>query len=147
MSRSLSHRFRRVPNPTLSDQEFIIKTESCSIYHSGMKPMIIVPISAFALGLAGCQDNRVPTLEKRIADLESKVKTIGENQQAKVDAASTNEARFKQCVYGADDEFDNALRLNGTKNPNGSYAVPTSSLQQLQRQKQNKLEECKLLYK
>ena len=112
-----------------------------------MKPTILLPIFALAFDLVGCQDNRVPTLERRVADLESKVKTLEEKQQARAEADSTNQDRFKQCVYRADDEFDNALRLNGTKNPNGSYAVPTSSLQQLQSQKQNKLEECKLLYK
>ena len=112
-----------------------------------MKPTIILSISALVFVLIGCQDNRVPTLDKRIADLESKVKTLEEKQQAKADADSTNESRFKQCVYSADDEFDNGLRLNGTKNANGSYALATTSLQQLQRQKQNKLEECKLLYK
>jgi hypothetical protein len=112
-----------------------------------MKPMILLLIAALVVSLTGCQDNRVPTLEKRIADLESKVNTLEEKQQAQADADSTNEARFKQCVYSPDDEFDNGLKLNGTKNSNGSYAVPTSSLQQLQRQKQNRLEECKLLYK
>ena len=112
-----------------------------------MKLLIVLPVSVLVLILAGCQDDRVPALEKRTVDLESKVKTLEEKQQAKVDVGSTNEARFKQCVYSADNEFDNGLRLNGTKNKNGSYALATASLEQLQRQKQNKLEECKLLYK
>lgn len=106
-----------------------------------------VLLFVMALALCACKDDRVPSLEKRVADLESKMKTLEEKQQARADADSTNEARFKQCVYSADDEFDHALRLNGTKNSNGSYTVPTSSVQELQRQKQNKLEECKLLYK
>jgi hypothetical protein len=100
-----------------------------------------------ALGLSACKDDRVPSLEKRVSDLETRTKTIEENQKSKLEADATNEARFKQCVYSADDDFDSTLRLNGTKNANGSYSVPTSSLVELQRQKQNKLEECKLLYK
>jgi hypothetical protein len=100
-----------------------------------------------ALGLSACNDNRVPSLEKRVSDLETRMKTIEESQKAKADTDATNEARFKQCVYSADDEFNSGLRLNGTKNANGSYAVPTPALQQMQRQKENKYEERKLLYR
>ena len=89
----------------------------------------------------------MPSLEKRVSDLETKIKTIEDTQKEKAQEDATKEARFKQCVYSADDDYDAGLRLNGTKNKNGSYAVPTASLAELQRQKQNKLEECKLLYK
>ena len=122
-------------------------TELSFVYHSGMKSTLILSISASIFILIGCQDNRVPTLEKRISDLESKVKTLEDKQQAKADADSTNEANFKECVRSADDDYNSTLRLNGTKNSNGSIAIDASSLQQLQRQKQSKLEECKLLYK
>ena len=85
----------------------------------GMTPMIALIMAALVLTLAGCQDNRVPVLEKRVTDLESKVNSLKEKQQEKSDADSANAARFKQCVYSADDNFDSALRLNGTKNQNG----------------------------
>jgi hypothetical protein len=112
-----------------------------------MKRMILLPIAALVIILAGCQDERVPALEKRIADVEAKMKTVEDKQQAKIDADSINEVNFKECVRSADDDYNSTLRLNGTKNSNGSIAIATSSLQQLQRQKQSKLEECKILYK
>jgi len=106
-----------------------------------------VLLLAMALGLSGCKDDRVPPLEKRVSALEVQVKTLEDAQKAKVTADSTSETRFKQCVTSADDDFTGAIRLNGTKNRDGSYAVPTSSLEQMQRQKRDRLEECKLLYK
>jgi hypothetical protein len=110
---------------------------------------VIIPLVSIVVffALAGCQDNRVPPLEKRITELETKVKNLEDLQEARANADSIKETDFKQCVYRADDEFDHALRMNGSKNSDGSYAVPTSTLQQIQRQKESKLEECKLLYK
>ena len=106
----------------------------------------LVPIVAF-LTLIGCQDDRVPPLEKRIAELETKVKHLEDLQEARANTDSIKEAGFKECLARADDEFDHALRMNGKKSSDGSYAVPTSILEQIQRQKEGKLEECKLLYK
>lgn len=110
---------------------------------------IIVPLVSIVVFfiLTGCQDDRVPPLEKRIASLETKVKNLEDLQQARANADSIKQSDFKDCVSRADDEFDHALRMNGTKNSDGSYAVPTSTLEQIQRQKEGKLEECKLLYK
>jgi hypothetical protein len=106
----------------------------------------LVPIAALFI-LTGCQDERVPPLEKRIAELETKVKHLEELQEAKASADSIKEADFRDCVSRADNEFDHSLRMNGAKNSDGSYAVATSTLEQIRRQKESKLEECKLLYK
>jgi hypothetical protein len=97
--------------------------------------------------LSGCLDNRVLALEKHAAELEIRVKTLEDAQKARADAATISSNEFRQCVQRADDSFDSGLRMNGSKNKDGSYAVPTSTLQQLQRQKESKLEECKLLFK
>jgi len=100
-----------------------------------------------AFSLCACNDNHVAADEKRIADLEAKVKSLEQAQQAKASADAESAARFKQCASDADDAFTNAIHLNGTRNRDGSYAVPTSSLEQMQRQKRDRLEECRLLYK
>ena len=106
----------------------------------------LVAIISFLI-LIGCQDERVPPLEKRIAELETKVKHLEDLQEARASADSIKEADFRECVSRADDAFDHSLRMNGTRSSDGSYAVPTSTLEQIQRQKEGKLEECKLLYK
>jgi hypothetical protein len=104
-----------------------------------MKRFIFALTSAIAfLTLTGCLDDRVLALEKYAAELEIRVKLLEEAQKAKADAASAKDDRFEQCVQKADDQFDSGLRMNGTKNKDGSYAVPTSTLQQIQRQKESK---------
>ncbi|SRR6266702_1925653 len=111
-----------------------------------MKPYSVL-FAALTLGLCACQDQRLPTLEKRVADLESKVKTLEGMQKEKSDSVSQNQADFRDCVHAADDDFMQAVRSNGTKNGRGSYSVETQALREIERQKQSKLEECKLLYK
>ena len=54
----------------------------------------------------------MPSLERRVSDLETKIKTIEDTQKEKAQEDSTKEARFKQCVYSADDDYDAGLRLN-----------------------------------
>jgi hypothetical protein len=99
-----------------------------------------------AVGLCGCQDQRVSVLEKRVTDLEGKVKTLEEKQKDTADAASEKLAQFTDCVNKANDDYLSAVRSNGTKNRNG-YSVDTRVMEQIERQKQTKLEECRLLYK
>lgn len=106
---------------------------------TALLPLILV--------LSACTDDRVPALEKRVSDLETRLKNIEDNQNAKEKADASSEARFKQCIYDADDDFNVNLRNNGTKNGRGGYSVPTTILEQMQRQKQSKYEECKMLYK
>jgi hypothetical protein len=110
-----------------------------------MKSLSVV-LLLMVVGLCGCQDQRVSMLEKQVTELEGKVKTIEEKQTQTADAASEKQAQFRDCVDGADDDFLSAVRSNGTKNRNG-YAVDTRVMEQIERQKQTKLEECRLLYK
>jgi hypothetical protein len=82
-------------------------------------------------GMCGCQDRQVSTLEKRITDLEIKVKALEEKQKERADEASVKEAEFKDCVENADRDYMQDVRSNGTKNANGSYAVDLRVEQQL----------------
>ena len=52
---------------------------------------------------------------------------------------------MESCVAEADATFDRAMAGNGTRHGNG-YNVPVTVVEQIQRQKQGKIEECKLLY-
>jgi len=109
------------------------------------------PLSAFLLAmviaLSACKDDRVSKHEKRISELEAKVKRLQEKQQQDADAASAKEAQFKECVDQADIDYHAAVRGNGTKNGSSSYSVDLRVMQTIERQKESKLEECKLLYR
>lgn len=100
-----------------------------------------------AFGLCGCEDQRVPALEKRIADLEKRVNTLEEVKKQSDESTSQYQADFKNCVDQANDDYFSSIRNNGTKNRDGTYAVDMRIVAGLERQKQNKLEECRLLYK
>jgi hypothetical protein len=97
--------------------------------------------------LCGCKDGRIDTLEKRVSELETKVKSLQENVKANSDATAQKQTDFRNCVSMADDDYMAALRANGAKTGAGSYSVDLRVEQTIERQKQSKLEECKLLYK
>jgi hypothetical protein len=113
-----------------------------------MKPSILVAIMlAVVIGCGGCQGSRVTALEKRVSELELKVKYLEAAQAKSADARSQQEEEFRSCVVEANDDYHSAIRGNGTKNGAASYSVSLPVLQEIERQKQAKLEECKLLYR
>jgi hypothetical protein len=71
--------------------------------------------------------------------LESQSKNSG------VDEAERR-SELQICVYSASSAYDTAIQNNGTKNRNGTYSVAVAVQNQLLRVKQDKIEECKLLY-
>jgi len=94
----------------------------------------------------GCQANRTTALEKRVADLESRVKLAEEKQAANAETVTQQEVAFKNCLTQANEDFLAAVRNNGTKNRFG-YAVDVRVQSILESAKQHKIEECKLLYR
>lgn len=99
------------------------------------------------VGLCACQDK---SLEKRVADLETKVKALDDehNERAVRDAEDVaKQSKFEGCVARANDDYLAKIRSNGTKSSKGGYNVDVRVEQAIERTKQNKLEECKLLYK
>ncbi|HLY40502.1 MAG TPA: hypothetical protein VKR52_04770 [Terracidiphilus sp.] len=96
---------------------------------------------------SGCQDDRIPDLQQRVADLERKVRVIEAEKQKKDDADSLRQSHFEGCVQEADNNYQNRLELNGTKGRGGSYTVPIAILREMDEEKRGKLEECRLLYK
>lgn len=103
----------------------------------------VLPIVA---ALVGCQDNRTTSLEKRVADLEQRMRLAEEKQATKTEAATQQESDFKGCVAKADAEYFAAVTRNGTKNRAG-YSVPVPVMSSIESQKQHALEECRLLYR
>jgi len=96
--------------------------------------------------LAGCQDTRVNNLEKRIDQLEQTIRQLQADRTKAADDDSARRAKLESCVADADADFQKFLVSNGIKQRNGSYNVAVPVLEQMQRQKQGKIEECKLLY-
>jgi outer membrane murein-binding lipoprotein Lpp len=97
-------------------------------------------------GVAGCQDSRVPALEQRVKQLEGQIKELeAERTKASEDDAARR-AKLESCVADANAEFQRYLESNDTKHRGNSYNVPVPVLEQIQRQKQAKIEECRLLY-
>jgi hypothetical protein len=107
-------------------------------------------ISIFSVGLlcavAGCQDSRFPALEQRVKDLEEHTRQLEAQRTKASEADAAQRAKLESCVADANDDFQKNLEHNGTKAGRGSYNVPVPLLEQMQRQKQAKIEECRLLY-
>jgi outer membrane murein-binding lipoprotein Lpp len=107
-------------------------------------------VNIVAVGLlcmvAGCQDSHVPALEQRVKQLETQVKELeAERTKASEDDAARR-AKLESCVADANAEFDASMSRYGTKLKNGTYNVPTPIVEQMQRQRQAKFEQCRLLY-
>ena len=111
-----------------------------------MKSLSVLLLSACVV-LSSCKDERVSSHEKRIADLEAKVKTLEETLKTKSMNAEVKSDQLYKCVEDANSAYESSLRTYGDKNGFGDYIVPEPKLQQIQREKQGKLDECKLLYK
>ena len=111
-----------------------------------MRKLVISFTVAVVTFACGCQDGRLGALEKRVSDLEATVKDLQAEQKKVADARSQRDEEFKSCVNAADDAYYATIRGNGTKE-NSGYNVSLPVMQQIEREKQAKLEECKLLYK
>jgi outer membrane murein-binding lipoprotein Lpp len=107
-------------------------------------------IAAVAISLTGCQDQRVTDLEKRVSGLEQSVRQLESDSQVRATKAAGDDEdrreKLRACVADANAAFEQSVRSNGTKLGNGSYDVGVPLLEQMQKQKQSKIEECRLLY-
>jgi len=107
-------------------------------------------VGMFAVGLlcmvAGCQDSRVPALEQRVKQLEERMHQLEAERTKVSEDDAARRAKLESCVADANNEFQANIAHNGTKAANGSYNVPVPALESAQRQRQGKIEECRLLY-
>ncbi len=101
-------------------------------------------LSLFLLG--GCQDSRVTDLEKRVEHLEKTTNQLEADRTKAADDDSARRAKLESCVAAANSAFQTDMVSNGTKQRNGSYNVPVPVMEQMERRKQGKVEECRLLY-
>src|ERR1035437_8211984 len=95
----------------------------------------------------GCDDKRIQNLEKRVSNLVEKTKPLESDKIKAADEASQKEFLLKACVADANDQYQKNIVSNGTKGRGGTYSLPITAMNALDRQKQSKIEECKLLYR
>jgi outer membrane murein-binding lipoprotein Lpp len=107
------------------------------------KVMIAV---AGALTLAGCQNARVTDLEKRVDRLEQSTRQLEADRTKAADEDSKRHAKLETCVAEANVAYERSTASNGTRQRDGSYSVPVTSVTVMDRAKQEKIEECRLLY-
>jgi hypothetical protein len=101
--------------------------------------------------LAGCQDTRVTNLEKRVDPLEQTIHQLEADKTRATDEdparrAQVQEGLLESCVAAANDAFERNMVSKTTKRRDGSYKAPVPVLDEMQRQKQVDIEECKRLY-
>ncbi|SRR6266849_6573522 len=98
------------------------------------------------LSLTGCRDTRVTNLEKRVDHLEQTIHQLEADRTKAADDDSARRAKLESCVAEANATFQKSMVSNGTKQRDGSYNVPVPVVSEMQRVKQGKIEECRLLY-
>ena len=98
-----------------------------------------------SLLFSGCQDSRVTNLEQRVNQLESKTRELESERIKSVveDEDASTRSKLEACVETATTDFNRSLANNATK---GRNSVPKSSLAEMQRQKQIKIEDCRVMY-
>jgi hypothetical protein len=107
----------------------------------------VFAVIVFLVSVVGCQDKRVAPLEQRVGELEVKMKLLETERAKAADAQSQKEFVFKACVQNANDEYFQDVKANGTRTRNGAYDMPVVTAREIDRRKQQKIEECKLLYR
>jgi septal ring factor EnvC (AmiA/AmiB activator) len=105
----------------------------------------LVIFSVIAL-TTGCQDARLANLEQRVGQLEQNMQRLESARTKTAEDEAARRAKLENCVAEANSAFERNLISNGTKARNGSYNVPVPVLGEMQRQKQGKIDECRLLY-
>ncbi len=119
---------------------------------------------AAALAVAGlttgCSDNRTTALEQRVAGLEQRITGLDRHIAALEQNSEKLEAELKRiaaeepsrrgllqgCLSGADAAYERAVMDNGRKERDGTYSLPGPLLDQLRKQKEEKIEKCNQLY-
>lgn len=96
-------------------------------------------------GLNGCDEGANARLQK----LELRVDSVEKQLKEKSDADAERQTNLKTCVtVDAKQAYDGYMKLNGKPVPNrpNVYSASPRVWNEAQKQKDTKIEECKLLY-
>ena len=111
-----------------------------------VSPIIFFAVATFSLFTISCQDPRVPSLEQRVSNLEQRTQQLESQHKIDADQESQRLEKLKQCIADANTQYQSDIRSNGTKNGPGTLSIPVVAMAAMDRRKQQKIEECKLLY-
>jgi uncharacterized membrane protein YhiD involved in acid resistance len=109
-------------------------------------PICFLAIAAVACSTIACQDGRVTRLEQRVSNLEQRTQQLESQHNADANQESQRRENLRVCVANADAQYQSDIRSNGTKNGRDTVSVPVTVMVAMDRRKQQKIEECKLLY-
>ena len=103
-------------------------------------------LAILALTTACQQDARLTSLEQRVSRLEQSARQFEAGRDKNAADESARRAKLESCVGEANAAYDRNIVSNGTKGRNGNYSVPVTVASEMNKLKQSKIEECKLLY-
>jgi hypothetical protein len=103
-------------------------------------------VATLPLYTLACQDSRVPALEQRLASLEQRTSQLETQRAADASQESQRREELRTCIANANSQYQSDIQSNGTKNGRDTVSVPVTLMAAMDRRKQQKIEECKLLY-
>ena len=74
------------------------------------------------------------------------IKTLDATVNKASDDDAARREHLTQCIANANATYESNIMSNGSKTGKGTYSVPLAAEAEFRRQKQDKIEECKLLY-
>lgn len=108
-----------------------------------MKALLVLLL---CLPLASCSNSPDPRDEK-ISALEQRVSKLESSAAIKGDIDGIRESNMRDCVtVQADAVYNDAIRLNVLSRHGSTVSVPVAAVDQAMRLKQQKIDQCKLLY-
>jgi hypothetical protein len=123
-----------------------VNLESWKVPTMPMKPAAAILVVIAILAMSGCQGDRTSAIEQRVNRLEQRLNTLESERKVKLGEDADKRVGLEKCLADANSAYDQNIALNGTKTARGGYNLPVAVASELLRQKQDKLEECKVLY-
>jgi hypothetical protein len=96
--------------------------------------------------LAGCDNRRISDLDQRVKALEQSVKQLQSAQRKIGEEESKRHTQLQVCIFEANSKFQGSLDRNGKRRGDGTYDVPAATMAEMERQKRDEVEQCKVLY-
>src|ERR1700730_17615723 len=107
---------------------------------------VLLPALLLSMAVVGCDDRRVSDLDQRVKALEQSVKQLQSVQNKIAEEQSKRQTQLQVCIFQAESKFQGSAEGNGKKRRDGSYDIPMAAMSEMEKQKRDAIEECKVLY-